>query len=230
MAEKYGENLEHLTLESEGVSGEQSLKSGYNAAVSQKLNDLTLAKLNATPIETNTSRLAAVPMDKINKIYDDVAHNPVGSLESLDKYDPARVEGLCYGRAMIAHLQALQQGVAKSAIKKVWMVGKMNGPNIKWSYHVATAIRSSTGQWMVIDPFFGKVMTVEEWSQTLQKANGARARFYVTDPGRATLASSKTYTPGMLKDADGGVFNFFSDLLSQFRTDAKQIKAAQTQQ
>ena len=74
------------------------------------------------PLEPSQKIVEASP-EKIEQIWARVKSNPI--YRNIDsQYDP-RKTGICMGQAMLTHLEALQQGMDKNQILKVWSVGDL---------------------------------------------------------------------------------------------------------
>lgn len=130
--------------------------------------------------------------------------------------------GLCFGRAIIAHVEALRRGIHPESIKKIWVVGKQQG----WAYHVATAVRNSEGGWWVIDGFFG-LNRVEEWlPKNLRDSDDGRMAFFVTNANRFGPYSPQKYSKvDLYGGRDGDFYNgFFTDYFQQNREGAKPAR------
>jgi hypothetical protein len=120
-----------------------------------------------------------------------------------------RAFGMCFGRSIISHIEALRRGVHPDAVKKIWVVGKQQG----WEYHVATAVRNIDGGWWVIDGFFG-LNPVQEWlPKNLRDSDDGRMTFFVTDANRFGPYSPQKYTKVDLYGSGGEDFynGFFKD-------------------
>lgn len=112
-------------------------------------------------------------------------------VERQDRYDPEEVLGLCFGRAIIAHIHALVRGVDESAIKKIWVLGDME----KWQFHVATILKTDRG-WYVIDTYTG-FMSVERWISRMERDKKRNARplmYFVSDSERFSFQSNFIYS------------------------------------
>ncbi|HSI05436.1 MAG TPA: hypothetical protein VLC93_13205, partial [Myxococcota bacterium] len=69
----------------------------------------------------------AAPED-IQRVFNAVRDSNVAGLHRLSTYDPKSEFGLCYGRAFSGYVEALRHGISRDAIRKVWVVGRPNGP------------------------------------------------------------------------------------------------------
>jgi hypothetical protein len=98
----------------------------------------------------------------------DAKSHPVARLDQLDTYDPQKLTGFCFGRAMAVHTLARERGVKPQSIKKQFIVGDLKGIDAKqteWRFHVTTLVKGDDGRWYAIDPIFPRVLTQVEWIQ-----------------------------------------------------------------
>jgi hypothetical protein len=99
--------------------------------------------------------------------------------------------GFCFGRALVAHNQALIRNVHPASVRKIWVVGNMGF----WGHHVATIVKVK-GDWMAVDNFTG-VMTVEEWIERMKYEKDSKASkplmFFITRAGRFGHATNSLY-------------------------------------
>ena len=99
--------------------------------------------------------------------------------------------GFCFGRALVAHNQALIRNVHPASIRKIWVVGNMGF----WGHHVATIVKVK-GTWLAVDNFTG-VMNVEQWIQRMKREKDAAATkplmFFITRAGRFGHANNSLY-------------------------------------
>jgi hypothetical protein len=106
-------------------------------------------------------------------------------------YDPKGTIGFCFGRATIAHLEAVVRNIHPNAIKKIWIAGDME----KWGHHVATMIKTENN-WLVLDTNLGRAVSSEEWIAKYMpfKANNSNEiMVFVTQAGRFGPYDTKTY-------------------------------------
>lgn len=147
--------------------------------------------------------------EEARKFYQDFEANPVGSCSA--NYEPGGIKiGFCFGRAIIAHVEALRYGVHPSSIKKIWVVGDMQ----EWGHHVATMIKTESG-WMVFDNETGLV-SAHRWMelQRAEKKPGAKPlMFFVSSAERFGPANNGTYhASDLFGDGTNDYYNgFFSD-------------------
>ncbi len=147
--------------------------------------------------------------EEAHKFYQDFEANPVGSCSA--NYEPGGVKiGFCFGRAIIAHVEALRYGVHPSSIKKIWVVGDMH----EWGHHVATMIKTESG-WKVFDNETGLV-SAHQWMeiQRAEKKAGAKPlMFFVSSAERFGPANNGSYQASdLFGDGLNDYYNgFFSD-------------------
>lgn len=168
------------------------------------------------PASAGSKRDPSLTRDQIQKLYEDIMDNPQVVKSLCGKYNGSPVFGYCWGRAMAAHLKALQTNLSNKSIRKIWAVGDLKNGSTKWRYHVTTAVRGDDGSWYAIDPIFGKVMTVDEWHAKM------RDGFDPDKTMRLFATPAKRYSPtGWNKYSKQGLANetyyygFFADLLDR---------------
>jgi hypothetical protein len=137
-------------------------------------------------------------------------------------YDPQNKVGFCFGRATIAHMEALVRGMDPNSIKKIWIAGDMK----EWGHHVATLIKIENS-WMVVDTNLNKVVSVEEWIKFYKPMKAPKAKdimVFITRADRFGPYDSSSYsgvnlfnstTDDFKKDADfyrGYFHDYFEDL------------------
>ncbi len=185
------------------------------------LNKKELKDLNSLPLTFRENRFSVVDQDLAQLLVSSLSLHPVVS-SLLTKYeDPSHeVEiGYCFGRATYVHLLLLYLGLEKESVKKLWLVGPMNIENDTWEFHVATAVRSETGNWLVIDNETG-LLTAEQWLEHFKKSSeDQKLRLYVSDPEKFT-AELTTYSRlelGLdLSNAEDAYSGYFKDLMAWF--------------
>lgn len=107
-------------------------------------------------------------------------------------YDPQGTVGFCFGRATIAHMEALIRGMNPDAIRKIWIAGDMK----QWGHHVATMIKGEKG-WYVIDTNIGRPVTADEWLafyQPFKSQNAKDIMVFVTRADRFGPYDTQSYT------------------------------------
>jgi hypothetical protein len=163
----------------------------------EAMNKAVLEQMKAISTENpGTGRKNSINSSEAKSIYEAVTRNPVTRLLNVKKYDPSGQLGFCFGRAMNSHLESLHRGVDNASIRKVYVVGQMKAlvGDTVWTFHVATAVKNSEGGWWIIDPFFGKAVSIEKWYERMHKHDvDGKLRVYVTEPQRLTAGKSLRY-------------------------------------
>ncbi len=106
-------------------------------------------------------------------------------------YDPQGAIGFCFGRATMAHLEAIVRNIHPDAIKKIWIAGDME----KWGHHVATMIKTENN-WLVLDTNIGHAISYEEWIRIYMPYKAKNANdimIFITQSGRFGPYDTKTY-------------------------------------
>lgn len=162
----------------------------------------------------------AITLKQANKLLKSISPHPIVGDIAYDYYNRAGREiGFCFGRATYVHLALLRMGVKKDAIKKIWTVGQTGG-EVNWIYHVATAVRTTDGNWTVIDNFVNRLVTAQEWATMMRTmtVDGKKATF-ITDAkkfGPKTGAYSRVQL-GLELSRDKDFYqNYFVDLFKWF--------------
>lgn len=178
---------ENLYADQAKVSPEQAMT----------MNKIVLEQMqNISRENPGTGRKNSIDAVEAKEIYEEVTRNPITRLLNVKKYDPSGQLGFCFGRAMNSHLEALHRGVDNASIRKVYVVGQMKAlvGDTVWTFHVATAVKNSKGGWWIIDPFFGKAVSIEKWYARMHKHDvDGKLRVYVTEPQRLTAGKSTRY-------------------------------------
>ncbi len=185
-------------------------------------------------------RLGGLSWQEITALYEKIINHPVGDYRIVSKYDPEGNIGFCFGRAMIAHIEALETGLAKENIRKIWAIGTMKYDNILWNHHVATMVRGKNGIWYVLDPEYGQVLKMATWMKRVKKMDADnKLEFFVTNPNRfgpeSDLASRRNVAPLPLElgtttsqrndtDAPRPYNGYFQDEMEYTRREAAELK------
>ena len=149
-------------------------------------NKVLLSSMNKLPLTGDVrGRRGGLSWREIKRLYRKVAKHPVGDYEKVEKYDPEDRFGFCFGRAMIAHMEAINTRLAKENIRKIWAVGNMKWDGASWDYHVATMVRAKKGKWYVIDPILDVPVSLKTWMSEIKDMDSDdRLQFYVTNANR----------------------------------------------
>lgn len=179
--------------ELEGRYGNESLFSIQQRLSNKEIKDQNknlkrLLKRGDGPVESN-GRIPHVTESQAQKLY--------RAMEDANVYQnehcyarPDVTIGYCFGRAVVAHTEAILRGVDAAAVKKIWVVGDMN----HWGHHVATIVRSKDGGWLAIDNVSGLV-PADRWVDSLRRMqNGNKeVMFFVTQGERIGPYDARTY-------------------------------------
>ncbi len=212
-SESRADNLLTLNL----IQQQKYLRESHTIDQLLEMEQQELAKL--TPAQSTSDR-EAISRKQAQKLLNSISPHPVVGQRAYDSYNREGTEiGYCFGRATYVHLALLKMGVKKDAIKKIWTVG-LTGGQVNWIYHVATAVRTTDGNWTVIDNFVGRLITAQEWATQMRgmTIDGKKAT-YITDAKKFGPQTGK-YTRvqlglGLSRETDF-YKNYFGDLLKWF--------------
>ena len=183
-------------------------------------NDFIIQKLNSLPVPKSSSRMVELTLAQATAIFDKVRIHSPANIKELERYDPQARIGFCFGRSMAIHLQALQSGVHKESILKVYAIGNLQSGGISNSYHVATMIRAKGGRWWVLDPRRGEVvLDLESWYQKMRVYDSSLS-LAITAAERGFVESANPYLKDSILDKHWN--GYFNDLLRFFRLEAKR--------
>ena len=173
---------------------------------------------------TDEGKTDYITLTQAKKVYAALISNPVVSSNSAKKnYDPYARTGFCFGRAMFVNLYLAQSGLSRASIKKVFILGSMDGG--VWGWHVATTVKSRDSRtnklkWLVIDSEVGKVVELVEWYNYWRNGSSddKKLRLYITEAGRFGATPSRYDEDGI----KGAYYNdYFNDMMSWFNRDFK---------
>lgn len=170
----------------------------------ENIKSLFLADYDLKDIPNKAS---FVTKDEAMSIYRGMSDSKVH--RNHDCYDPAGKIGFCFGRATIAHMEAIIRGVHPDAIRKIWIAGDMG----KWGHHVATMIKAEKG-WLVLDTNLGRVVETEEWIKTYMpmRVSGAKdIMIFSTQAGRFGPYDNQPYNAINLFNTNSEDFNKAKD-------------------
>jgi hypothetical protein len=178
--------LESLYGESSFIDIQRELEE-----VDIKLNNENLRKLLNTSYKVKKlkNKISHPERNNANKLFKALLKAKVN--KRYDHYDPQGTIGLCFGRATIAHIEAILDNIHPDLIKKIWIAGDME----EWGHHVATMIFTDKG-WIVIDTNFTHPLTVKKWmkaSMSNKKSEAKELMFFVTQAERLGPYDSRTY-------------------------------------
>lgn len=159
-----------------------------------ELNNQTISDLENIQFETRDqvlenrkSRAPAITPETAQLVINSIEKNPVTTIKNYAQYNQPGIDlGFCFGRATYVHLLLLKMGVEKRAIKKVWLIGTMKAGSINWGFHVAVAVKSTTGEWLMADSVPGKLLNIRDWVAYFapQNKEHKNLRVYVSEPAR----------------------------------------------
>ena len=124
-------------------------------------------------------------------------------------YDTKGTIGFCFGRATIAHMEAVVRNVNPDAIRKIWIAGDMG----VWGHHVATMIKTEKG-WLVLDTNVGHPISTVEWIakyMPMKMKNTNDIMVFSTQAGRFSPYDTQTYNAINLFNTHSEEFNKASD-------------------
>jgi hypothetical protein len=195
-----------------------------------QLNQKAIRDLNGLQVPNRkVGRVVSVDPDTAREMLESIELHPIVSHYALSSYNvKGDGIGFCFGRAMYAHLLALDLGMQKEAIKKAFVVGPMRTGSMTWSFHVATLVKSGD-EWLALDSVPGKTpLKVQEWFDYFKRqSTDKKLRIYITEPEKFT-AESATYSQiqlGLnLSREEDWYSGYFKDLTSWFASQPKYSK------
>lgn len=163
----------------------------FTAEQIRESNKKTLELLEA-PLTTDhpTGYTNYLTTSELDVLYKELANDKVHLNHAC--YDPKGTVGFCFGRATIAHMEALIRGVNPDAIRKIWIAGDMR----EWGHHVATMVKGEKG-WYVIDTNNGRAVPVKDWVafyQPFKNKNAKDIMVFVTRADRFGPYDTQSYT------------------------------------
>jgi hypothetical protein len=129
-------------------------------------------------------------------------------------YDTKQTIGFCFGRATIAHMEAIVRNVHPDLVKKIWIAGDMG----VWGHHVATMVYTKGG-WMVLDTNIGHAIPVGSWIDRYmpQKQKGSKEIMaFVTQAGRFGPYDNRPYNAIDLFNTQSEDFNKAADYFNGY--------------
>lgn len=153
-------------------------------------NNLALAVLDRVGKEIR----GGISKDTALEIMEIAYNHSVVGIKMLDKYDPIdstikmRRHGFCFGRADYVYFQLRKRGQNRSAVLKLFHVGKIAAdPSFgrPWTHHIVTIAKNRAGGWLAIDPFYRFVGTPKEWyEKNLSFIKNGSSVIYIGNPER----------------------------------------------
>lgn len=188
-------------------------------------NEQVLLGLKNSPTNSSSKRKIGLDDGEMHSLFREVYDHPVAAIAKVPKYEAYQKGiGYCFGRATAAHLTALKNGVDKDSIRKIWALGDLRTGDVNWRYHVTTAVRNKKGEWIAIDPIFGRPMPVDEWYKEMKKFDHkGNMRVFETEPKRMGPDTGGQYNK---KQFNHFLYNgYFSDMMESFREESKKVMA-----
>ncbi len=203
--------------------------SGFSPEIIRAKNDASIrslyeagAQVNISPDIEPSNRVTAITPAMAQQLIDSISAHPVVGYTGEKYSQPGTEIGYCFGRATYVHLALLKMGVAKESIRKVWLVGTMFSSEVNWAFHVAVAVKSTSGEWLVVDSFTGRALEVGKWAEHFYPYNDKykNLRLYITEASKFSVSLSK-YSRSQL-GLDLPVYkdwykNYFLDLMKWFQ-------------
>ena len=153
-------------------------------------NNGKLKSLLKAPYEVKKipGKIHKITTDDADLIYYAMANSDVHKNHHC--YDTKGTIGFCFGRATIAHMEAIARDIHPDLVKKIWIAGDMG----VWGHHVATMVYTEKG-WMVLDTNLGKKVDVETWIAMYMpyKKGKKDIMVFVTQAGRFGPYDSSPY-------------------------------------
>lgn len=146
-----------------------------------------------------------------NLIYRQMANSDVNKNHSC--YDKKGTIGFCFGRATIAHMEAIVRDIHPDLVKKIWIAGDMG----VWGHHVATMVFTNKG-WMVLDTNLGGKTPAIQWINyyNLMKKGKKDIMVFVTQAGRFGPYDNRPYNAVDLFNTESEDFNKAADYFSGY--------------
>ncbi|RZA08671.1 MAG: hypothetical protein EOP11_04185 [Proteobacteria bacterium] len=210
--------------------GNDYYKFSTTPAKAKAWNEALLQQLRAAPATgVERGRLAGLPPGQMEALFEIAASHPVADYGKVKKWDPKGNFGFCFGRAQNIYHQALNFGVAKENVKKIWAVGQMKYDNIFWQHHVAGMVRGTDGKWYVLDPEYDRVLELRQWMNRVKKMDTKGSLLFLASDGKRfdpfTPEPIRPWAtkPGALKDGETAFNGYFADYMAESRAEAAEL-------
>lgn len=199
----------------------ESLYGGENLIEIQRLitndkilsNNKNVKKLLAKPfkVEEVPGKNSLVKEVDTNVLYKAMENSDVNKNHYC--YDTKGTIGFCFGRATIAHMEAIVRNVHPDLVKKIWIAGDMG----VWGHHVATMVYSEKG-WMVLDTNLGRTISAEQWIDYYMpmKEGKKDIMVFVTQAGRFGPYDNRPYNAVDLFNTNSADFNKAADYFNGY--------------
>lgn len=213
-----------------------NLPSGYfgrpnDAAIQAEFairNEHSLRQLESDHAAVTNDRVQVLTKEQVIQVFESLQSHPVASKWALEKYKQEDTDiGYCFGRATYYHLLLLRLGLSKESMRKVWVLANIQHRGSDWGHHVALTVRGvRKGEWWVIDPFLGQVLSPRDWmAQVKRYTRDPMLRLYTTEAAKFSL-NLGVYDPVQMglrlrREADW-YQGFFGDLLLWFRKEGPE--------
>lgn len=201
--------------ELEGLYGDESLINIQHRLTNQEIldNNANLIKMIEAPYNVTPMKGKVTEVDDklLKEIYDGMEYSEVNKNHWC--YDTKGTIGFCFGRATIAHMEAISRDVHPDLVKKVWIAGDMG----VWGHHVATLVYTKKG-WMVLDTNQGRPYTFRNWlnSYLPMKKGKKDIMAFVTQAGRFGPEDGRPYNPVDLFNTHSDDFNRAEDFFKGY--------------
>lgn len=177
-------------------------------------SNMHLKKILAQPIKFSSikGKKTSVTKEEANILYQAMANSKVH--KKHDSYDAKGTIGFCFGRATIAHMEAVARDIHPDAIRKIWIAGDMG----IWGHHVATMIKAENG-WLVLDTNVGRPITSDEWIKMYMPykvKDTNEIMVFVTQAGRFGPYDTSSYNAVDLFNTNSLNFNKAHDYYSGY--------------
>ncbi len=195
-----GENLIEIQKK---VSDAEILANNAN------IKKIALDRYEVTPIAGKSTFVSDADLNVIYKAMEESNVN-----KNHYCYDTKQTIGFCFGRATIAHMEAIVRDVHPDLVKKIWIAGDMG----VWGHHVATMVYTKRG-WMVLDTNVGYSISVASWIEKYmpQKQKGAKEIMtFVTQAGRFGPYDNRPYNAVDLFNTQSEDFNKAADYFNGY--------------
>ena len=217
----YGPDEAETKLLKENKNNLFLLRLTKTAEETQKLNEAGLKSLQNEPMldPAKTKRKLELSEEELHALYRKIMSNPEVQETLTGRYHGSSSRGFCWGRALIADLEADEfAGLHSKSIRKVWAVGDLQADGTSWVFHVTTIVRVKGKGWYAVDPIFGRAMPLEEWVKTMKQTYDAAGTMRIlSTPARMyhPEVTEKKKLKQWLQYAEEN--NFFIDELAEFQ-------------
>ncbi|MBC7714499.1 MAG: hypothetical protein H7177_14230 [Rhizobacter sp.] len=179
-----------------------------------KKNNENIIKLANAPfkVRTKKGKISALNDADTNIIYQAMEGSEVNKNHWC--YDTKGTIGFCFGRATIAHMEAIVRNINPESVKKIWIAGNMK----QWGHHVATMVNTEKG-WMVLDTNIGHPVTVEFWLNYYKPFKAKEAKevmAFVTQAGRFGPYDTRAYNAIDLFNTESADFKKAEDYFNGY--------------